>query len=148
MTETKRACKFETNAENEIYMSLIEPAWQSTVLNKALSHYMREEALIDIADGKGVVSFWKKLDFHKKAEVLQRFGSEGTADEKADAEIWDVVLVGEPKDFFVMAAKYLTIHQLKYGKPWAAAKEITGEYTRELRRQRREKYSKSSSASH
>lgn len=131
--------KFDANAESELYLSLINPAWRSTVINKALSRHMSEEALIDIADGKGVVSFWRKLDFHKKAEVLRRFGSEGTPEEQADAQIWDVVLAGEPKDFFVMAAKYLTIYQLKYGKAWAAAREITGENTRELQRQRRRK---------
>jgi len=71
--------------------------------------------------------------------VLRRFGSEGTTEEKADPELWRVALSGEPRNFFVMAAKYLTMHQLKYGKPWQAAKEITGDYTRELQCERRRK---------
>lgn len=97
---------------------------------------MSDGALIDIADGNGVVSFWKKLDGHQKAEVLRRFGKEGTQQEKADPELWDVVLHGEPKDFYVMAAKYLKLHHLKYGTPWQASTEITGNQTRELQKQR------------
>lgn len=133
MSEVQDQLRFAPNAESALYLSIVEPAWQSTILNKALGQYMRDQALIDIADGKGAVSFWRKLDFHKKAEVLRRFGSEGTPEEKADPEIWDIVKVGAPKNFFVMAAKYLTLHQLKYGKPWAAASVITGEKTRKKR---------------
>jgi len=132
--KSRTSYKFDANAESELYLSLIEPAWQSTVINKALSRHMTEEALIDIADGAGIVNFLRKLDFDKKAEVLRRFGSEGEASEKADPEIWDVVIVNGPRDFFVMAAKYLTLYQLKYGKPWQAAKEITGDATRRRRK--------------
>lgn len=122
--------EFSASKENELYLSLVEPAWRSTVINKALNKYLSEQALIDIADGRGVVSFWRKLDFHKKAEVLRRFGSEGTQQEQADSDLWAIVLKGEPQDFFVMAAKYLTLHQLKHGVVWTAASEITGEKTR------------------
>lgn len=122
--------EFSASKENELYLSLVEPAWRSTVINKALNKYLSEQALIDIADGRGVVSFWRKLDFHKKAEVLRRFGSEGTQQEQADSDLWAIVLKGEPQDFFVMAAKYLTLHQLKHGVVWTAASEIMGEKTR------------------
>ncbi|MGH2509915.1 MAG: hypothetical protein ACRDHZ_21250 [Ktedonobacteraceae bacterium] len=137
MLKTKSVCNFQPNAESELYLSLVAAAWQSTVINKALGRYLSEQAVIDIADGNGVVSFWRKLDSHKKAEVLRRFGREGTAEEQADPELWDIVIAGEPKNFFVMAAKYLTLHQLKYGKPWMAAKEITGAHTRALQEKRR-----------
>lgn len=122
--------EFSASKENELYLSLMEPAWRGTVINKALNKYLSEQALIDIADGQGVVSFWRKLDFHKKAEVLRRFGSEGTPQEQADSDLWAIVLKGEPQDFFVMAAKYLTLHQLKHGFVWTAATEITGAKTR------------------
>ena len=130
MTEKKNEYKFQADTESELYLSLIEPAWRSTVINKALNKHLSEQALIDIADGRGIVSFWRKLDFHKKAEVLRRFGSAGTPEEQADQDLWAIVIRGEPKDFFVMAAKYLTLHQLKHGVVWTAATEITGEKTR------------------
>jgi hypothetical protein len=67
MNEKSRASyKFDANAENALYLSLMKPAWLSTVINSALSRHMSEAALINIADGKGIVSFWRKLDSHKK----------------------------------------------------------------------------------
>jgi len=137
MHETKDLCHFQAHAESALYLSLIEAAWQSTVINQALSQHMREKALIDIGDGNGVVSFWRKLDSDKKAEVLRRFGQEGEASEKADPELWDILIAADPRDFFVLAAKYLTLHQLKYGKPWQAASEITGNKTRKNRVRKR-----------
>lgn len=133
MAETKDVTTFQTTAESELYLSLVEQAWQSTVINQALSQHMSERALIDIGDGNGVVSFWKKLGSDKKAEVLRRFGHEGEYSEKADTELWDVLIAADPRDFFVLAAKYLTLHQLKYGTVWQAASEITGNKTRKNR---------------
>jgi hypothetical protein len=129
-------CRFTPEPENELYLSLIESSWRGTAINKALSHYLTQNARIDIADGKGVVSFLRRLDYDKKAEVLRRFGTEGDESERADAELWDVVLTSHPKDFFVMAAKYLTLYQIKYGKPWQASREITGDKTRKQREER------------
>jgi hypothetical protein len=125
-------CRFQPEPENDLYLSLIEPSWRRTVINKALSQYLSQQAMIDIADGKGVVSFWRKLDSDKKAEVLRRLGIEGEQSEKADPELWKIVIATEPSDFFVMVAKYLTLHQIKHGRPWQASKEITGDKTRKL----------------
>ena len=100
---------------------------------------MSAEALIDLGNGKGVVSFWKKVDYDQKAEVLRRFvGREGEASEKADPDIWGIVTQAKPWDSFEFAAKYLTLHQLKYGKPWQAASEITGDKTRKKSNQKTE----------
>ncbi|MDQ5937588.1 MAG: hypothetical protein QG574_4947 [Cyanobacteriota bacterium erpe_2018_sw_21hr_WHONDRS-SW48-000092_B_bin.40] len=129
-------CRFAPEPENELYLALLEPAWRGTAINKALSQYLTQNARIDIADGKGAVSFLRRLDVDKKAEVLRRFGAEGDESEKADAELWDVVLMSQPMDFFVMAAKYLTLYQIKYGKPWQASREITGDKTRKAREER------------
>lgn len=126
MTETKDLCTFEPNAESDLYLSLIEPAWRSTIINKALSSFLSAQALIDIGDGNGVVSFWRKLD-------RRRFGAEGTPEEKADPELWDVITKSEPWDLFQFAAKYLTLHQLKHGRPWQASTVITGDKTRKSR---------------
>ncbi|MBA4027146.1 MAG: hypothetical protein C0473_02790 [Cyanobacteria bacterium DS3.002] len=126
-------CRFQPEPENDLYLSRVEPSWRGTVINKALSQYLSQQAMIDIADGKGVVSFWRKLDSDKKAEVLRRLGTEGEHSEKADPELWKIVTATESSDFFVMAAKYLTLHQIKHGRPWQANKEITGAKTRKLR---------------
>ncbi|MBA4027079.1 MAG: hypothetical protein C0473_02440 [Cyanobacteria bacterium DS3.002] len=125
-------CRFQPEPENDLYLSLVEPSWRGTVINKALSQYLSQQAMIDIADGKGVVSFWRKLDSDKKSEVLRRLGKEGEQSERADPQLWKIVTATEPSDFFVMAAKYLTLHQLKHGRPWQASKEITGDKTRKL----------------
>lgn len=77
MTKTTEPCAFQPSDESGLYLSLIKPAWQSTVINKALGRYLSEQAMIDITDGKGVVSFWRKLDFHKKAEVVRRLANTG-----------------------------------------------------------------------
>lgn len=130
-------CRFQPEPENDLYLSLVEPSWRGTVINKALSQYLSQQAMIDIADGKGVVSFWRKLDSDKKAEVLRRLGKDGEQSEKADPELWKIVTSTEPSDFFVMAAKYLTLHQIKYGRPWQASKEITGDKTRNLTKTRK-----------
>lgn len=59
MVETKSKYTFRANAENEIYLSLTREAWHSTLINQAVGLHMSDGALIDIADGNGVVSFWK-----------------------------------------------------------------------------------------
>ncbi|MFA6556182.1 MAG: hypothetical protein WCT03_07130 [Candidatus Obscuribacterales bacterium] len=138
MVETKELCSFQANAESELYLSLVAQAWHSTLINQALNRHMSAEALIDIGNGKGVVSFWKKVDYDQKAEVLRRFvGREGEESEKADPQIWDTVTQTKPWDSFEFAAKYLTLHQLKFGKPWQAASEITGDKTRKNRARKR-----------
>lgn len=124
--KTKNSYQFQATEENDFYLSLLQENWRGTTINQALNQYMSAQALIDIGDGKGIVSFWKKLTYKKKAEVLRRFSDEGSANEKADPELWEIVIKGEPLDFFHMAAKYLTLHQLKYGHVWTAEKEITG----------------------
>ena len=126
MVETKTRHEFEATVENDLFLSFVEEAWHSKVINTALNQYLSKEALIDIADGNGVVSFWRKLNQKKKAEVLRRFGDEGTETERADPDLWQVVSKSDPMDFFHMAAKYLKLHQLKHGEVWTASKEITG----------------------
>jgi hypothetical protein len=71
MKKLSQEHRFEANAETELYLSLVQPAWRSRVINKAIGAYLIQQALIDIADGRGVISFWRKLDFDKKAEVLR-----------------------------------------------------------------------------
>jgi hypothetical protein len=130
--KTVEECCFQPEPENEIYLSLIEPAWRGTAINKALSQFLTKTARIDIADGRGEVDFWRGLDTHKKAEVLRRLGPEGSEQEKAEPEIWEAVIKTKPIDFYVMAAKYLALYKIKHGKPWKAQVEITGEKTRKL----------------
>lgn len=127
---------FQADPENEIYLSLIEPSWRGTAINKALTQYLTKSARIDIADGRGEVDFWRGLDTHKKAEVLARLGTLGDDSERAEPEIWEVIVRTRPMDFYVMAAKYLTLYQIKYGRPWKASREITGEKTRKLQEER------------
>jgi len=130
---------FQPDPENEIYLSFIEPSWRGTAINNALSQFLTKSARIDIADGRGEIDFWRGLDTHKKAEVLRRFGAEGTAEEKAEPEIWEVILTTQPMDFFVKAARYLTLYQIKYGRPWKASRQITGDKTRKLQQERAQK---------
>jgi len=125
VVETKYSCQFKPTEENELFLSLVETAWHSQIINTALSRYLSQEALIDIADGKGVVSFWRKLSSKKKEEVLRRFKT-GAESELVDPDLWAIVGAGELRDFFLMAAKYLKLYQLKYGVVWTASEEITG----------------------
>ena len=107
---------FEADEVSDFYLSLINPAFHSAVVNRALHQLLLKEAEIDMGDSRGVVNFWRQTNQKKKALVCkQLYKGKGQA---TDIEIWNMVIDKAPQDFFVMAARYLTLHKAKYGEPW------------------------------
>lgn len=115
MTTTKRQLSFYTDADTNLYLSLIDSGIKTKVINRALREFMQREAVIDLADAKRPVNFWD-LPESKKAELLRHLGGKGEG--KADDHIWVIVQETTAQDFYQWAAKYLALHQLKFGKPY------------------------------
>lgn len=115
MTTTKRQLSFYTDADTNLYLSLIDSGMKTKVINRALREFMQREAVIDMADGKRPANFWD-LPTKKINELLKHLGGKG--DGKADDHLWVLVQETTPTDFYQWAAKYLALHQLKFGKPY------------------------------
>ncbi|MBX9725466.1 MAG: hypothetical protein K2X81_28975 [Candidatus Obscuribacterales bacterium] len=106
---------FYTDADTDLYLSLIESGIKTKVINRALRDFMQREALVDLDDGKHPTRFWN-LPVSTKNQLLKELGGQG--DGKADEHIWILVQETTPQDFYQWAAKYLALHQLKFGRPY------------------------------
>jgi hypothetical protein len=115
MVTTKRQLSFYTDADTNLYLSLIDSGIKTKVINRALREFMQHEAVIDLDDGKRPANFWD-LPESRKAELLKHLGGHGEG--KADDHIWVIVQETTSQDFYLHAAKYLALHQLKFGKPY------------------------------
>ncbi|HIA54786.1 MAG TPA: hypothetical protein EYN91_22330 [Candidatus Melainabacteria bacterium] len=115
MTTTKRQLSFYTDADTNLYLSLLDSGIKTKVINRALREFMQREAVIDLADGKRPANFWD-LSEERKNELLKYLGSQ--AEGKADDHLWVIVQETTIQDFYQWAAKYLALHQLKFGKPY------------------------------
>jgi len=115
MATTKRQLSFYTDADTNLYLSLIDSGIKTRVINRALREFMQREAVIDLDDGKRPANFWD-LPESRKAELLKHLGGKGEG--KADDHLWVIVQETTPQDFYLYAAKYLALHQLKFGKPY------------------------------
>lgn len=115
MTTKKRQLSFYTDADTDLYLSYVESGIKTKVINRAIRDFMQREALIDLDDGKHSARFWN-LPVDTKNKLLKELGGQGEG--KADAHIWTIVQETTPQDFYQWAAKYLALHQLKFGKPY------------------------------
>lgn len=116
MVTKKRQVSFYADTDTDLYLSYVDSGIKTKVINRALREFMQIEAVIDLADGARPKSFWDITD-DAKNQVLQALG--GTGEDKADPHLWTVVQETTPQDFYLYAAKYLALHQLKFGKPYA-----------------------------
>lgn len=107
---------FQADEITDCYLSSIDPAFHSAIVNRALHLLALEEAEIDMDDGHGVVRFWRQTNQKKKALVCRRL-YQGRG-QTTDMQIWNVVIDKHPRDFYVMAARYLALHKAKYGEVW------------------------------
>jgi len=69
MTTTKRQLSFYTDADTNLYLSLLDSGIKTKVINRALREFMQREAVIDLADGKRPANFWD-LSEDRKCELL------------------------------------------------------------------------------
>ncbi len=115
MATKRRQLSFYTDADTDLYLSLIESGIKTKVINRALRDFMHREALIDLGDGKPPIYF-SNLPTTTKDQLLKELGGQGAG--KADAHLWTIVQETTPQDFYLYAAKYLALHQLKFGKPY------------------------------
>lgn len=115
MVTKRRQLSFYTDTDTALYLSLIESGIKTKVINRALRDFMQKEAMIDLGDGRPATPFWN-LPASTKDQILKELG--GKSDSKADEHLWTIVQETTPQDFYLYAAKYLALHQLKFGKPY------------------------------
>jgi hypothetical protein len=115
MVTSRRQLSFYCDADTGLYLSLIESGIKTKVINRALRDFMQREALIDLDDSKHPTNFWN-LPTSTKAQLLKELGGQGEG--KADDHLWAIVQETTPQDFYQYAARYLALHQLKFGKPY------------------------------
>jgi hypothetical protein len=115
MVTKRRQISFYTDTDTDLYLSLIESGIKTKVINRALRDFMQREALIDLDDGKHPTNFWN-LPTSTKAQLLKELGGQGEG--KAEDHLWAIVQETTPQDFYQYAAKYLALHQLKFGKSY------------------------------
>jgi hypothetical protein len=106
---------FYVDTDTDLYLSLIDAGIKTKVINRAVRELMQREALVDLDDGKRPVNFWDLAQDKKDALVKTLSGQ---APGKADDHLWVIVQETSPQDFYLWAAKYLALHQLKFGKPY------------------------------
>jgi hypothetical protein len=111
----RRQVSFYSDADTDAYLSLIDSGMKTKVINRALRDFMQREAVLDLADGKQPAKFWN-LPVHQKNDLLKHLG--GSGEGKADEALWKIVCETTPQDFYQYAAKYLALHQLKFGTPY------------------------------
>lgn len=131
MVTKRRQLSFYTDRDTDLYLSLIESGIKTKVINRALRDFMQKEALIDLGDGKPPVYF-ASLPATTKAHLLKELGGKG--DGKADDHLWTIVLETTPKDFYLYAAKYLALYQLKFGRPYVLPAQTPPEQPIKLRK--------------
>lgn len=115
MVTTKRQLSFYADTDTNLYLSLIDSGIKTKVINRALREFMQREAVIDLDDGKRPANFWDLTQDMKNA-LLKALSGDGPG--KADDHLWVIVQETTAKDFYLMAAKYLALHQLKFGKAY------------------------------
>jgi hypothetical protein len=111
----RRQLSFYSDADTDAYLSLIDSGMKTKVINRALREFMQREAVVDMANGKHPANFWD-LPTNQKNELLKHLSDTGEG--KADDDLWKIVCETTPQDFYQYAAKYLSLHQLKFGRPY------------------------------
>jgi hypothetical protein len=121
MVTKRRQLSFYTDTDTDLYLSLIESGIKTKVINRALRDFMQREALIDLDDGKHPTHFWN-LPENTKNQLLKELVGQG--DGKADDHLWTIVQETTSQDSYQYAAKYLALHQLKFGKAYALSATV------------------------
>lgn len=116
MATNKRQVSFYTDADTSLYLSYVDSGIKTRAINQALREFMQREAMLYLSDGARPQNFWDTTD-DTKNQLIKTLAGDGEG--KADAHLWTIVKETTPQDFYLYAAKYLTLHQLKFKKPYA-----------------------------
>ena len=107
---------FLVNQDVERFLALSDPSKHSDLINFAIQMFMIDSAVIDLGEGNDPVTYWSLLEREKAAICRQLAGRYG--EPKYDHELWSLADDSSERDFWVISAKYLAPHRLKYGRPF------------------------------
>lgn len=116
MIKTRRETSFIPDVDVDLYLSIIDPSKHSDFINLAIENSMINTAVIDLAEGKEPVDFWSLL-YREKVAICRLFSGR-YGEPPYDEKLWNLLAATSVKDFYVIAAKYLTLHRLVYNQPF------------------------------
>lgn len=119
MTTHKRQLSFYADTDTDLFLSFIDSGLKTKVINRALRDFMEREASIDLGDGRGPAKFCN-LKEKEKAAICRQLAK---GPDKADDHLYAIVQETTTQDFFLWTAKYLALHNLKFGTPYKMTQE-------------------------
>lgn len=114
----KRQLSFYAETDVDLYLSLaVSPKKKTRQINDALRLMMCAEARVDLGDGNRPVRY-AELSEKQQDGVNQNLVRHDLSLPDVDDHLWEIVRETATRDNRENAARYLALHEAKFGKPF------------------------------
>lgn len=121
MVTTKRQLSFYAESDVDLYLSLLDPGSKTRSINDAIKAVMLNEAKVDLNDGQRPVYF-RDLTELQQNEVHSNLILEELNLNDVDGHIWEIVRETASRNWKENTARYLALHETKFGEPFRIAR--------------------------